>query len=138
MVGAARGLRALVEDVEAIVPSPLLRAIETAHILGATYGLAPEDPLRALEPDRPPHDSLDPLRTLSRRAGTVALVGHEPQLAALAALLLADAPTPFFALRKGGACLLEVAGAPRPGHARLQWLAPAKLLRTLGGRGREH
>ena len=88
--------------------------------------------IAALAPGRPPQEALDQLRTLG--GGTVALVGHEPHLSSLAALLVAGDPAPLFTFRKGGACLLEIGDAPRPGGARLRWLATAKLLRMLGAR----
>jgi phosphohistidine phosphatase len=132
MARGARGLRALVPELDAILPSPLARAVETARILADAYGLDPGEGLRVLAPGRPPHDAIEPLRALE--GGTVALVGHEPHLSGLAALLVAGDPAPLFTFRKGGACLLEVDGALKPGGARLRWLATAKLLRLLGAR----
>ena len=37
------------------------------------------------------------------------------------------------ALKKGAACLLDVASPPEPGGAKLLWLLTPKQLRTLGG-----
>ena len=135
MARGARGLRALVRRLDAVRPSPLVRAIETARIVADAYGLAPGDGLPALAPGRPPGEAIDWLRAQrGLRRGAVALVGHEPHLSALAALLLAGEPAPLFTFRKGGAALLELGDAPRPGGAHLRWLATAKLLRLLGAR----
>jgi phosphohistidine phosphatase len=133
MIRGARGLTALVPELDAVLPSPLARAVETARILADAYGLTPGDGIPALAPGRPPQEALDRLRTLG--GGIIALVGHEPHLSSLAALLVAGVPEPLFTFRKGGACLLEIGDAPRPGGARLRWLATAKLLRMLGSRG---
>lgn len=133
MARGARGLVALVPELEAIVPSPLTRAVETARILADAYGLTPAEGLPALAPGRPPQEALEHLRALG--GGAVALVGHEPHLSSLAALLVAGTSSPLFTFRKGGACLIDL-GEPRPGGARLRWLATAKLLRVLGTRQR--
>jgi len=133
MIRGARGLTALVPQLDAVLTSPLARAVETARILADAYGLTLGDGIPALAPGRPPQEVLDQLRTLG--GGTIALVGHEPHLSSLAALLVAGDPEPLFTFRKGGACLLEIGDAPRPGGARLRWLATAKLLRLLGSRG---
>lgn len=133
MIRGARGLTALVPELDAVFPSPLARAMETARIVADAYGMTPRDGLPALAPGRPPEEALDQLRTLG--GGTLALVGHEPHLSSLAALLVAGAPEPLFTFRKGGACLLEMGDTPRPGGARLRWLATAKLLRMLASRG---
>jgi phosphohistidine phosphatase len=132
MIRGARGLAALVPELDAVLPSPLVRAVETARILADAFGLTPGDGLTALAPGHPPQEAVEHLRTL--RTGTVALVGHEPHLSSLAALLVVGDPSPLFTFRKGGACLLEIEDAPRPGGARLRWLATAKLLRMVGAR----
>lgn len=132
MIRGARGLAALVPELDGVFPSPLARAIETARILADAWGLTPGDGLAALAPGHPPQEALEHLRTLG--GGAVALVGHEPHLSSLAALLVAGDPSPLFTFRKGGACLLEIEDAPRPGGARLRWLATAKLLRMIGAR----
>ncbi|WP_242336328.1 MULTISPECIES: phosphohistidine phosphatase SixA [Anaeromyxobacter] len=133
MARGARGLMALVAELDAVVPSPLVRAVETARIVADAFELSPEEGLPALAPGHPPQELLEWLRA-SRHGGTVALVGHEPHLSGLAALLVAGDPEPLFTFRKGGACLLELDGAPRPGGGRLRWLATARLLRLLGAR----
>ncbi|WP_242345391.1 phosphohistidine phosphatase SixA [Anaeromyxobacter terrae] len=133
MVRGARGLAALVAELDGVFPSPLVRAVETARIVADAYGLTPEEGLPALAPDRPPQEVIAWL-CARRRDGTVALVGHEPHLSRLAALLVAGDPEPLFTFRKGGACLLTLDGTPRPGGARLRWLATAKVLRLLGAR----
>ncbi len=133
MARGARGLKALVAELDAVFPSPLLRAVETARIVAGAFELSPEEGLPALAPGHAPDELLGWLRALGRD-GTVALVGHEPHLSRLAALLVAGDPEPLFTFRKGGACLLELDGAPRPGGARLRWLATARLLRLLAAR----
>lgn len=136
MRDAARGLRQLVPRIELVATSPLQRAVDTAEIVAEICRAGEVVEVPALAPGA----RLDALLGwLSRRrdAALVALVGHEPHLSRVAALLVAGATEPFFTLRKGGAVLLHVEGTPAPGSAQLGWLATASLLRKLGAaRGR--
>lgn len=121
--------------------SPLVRARQTAE-LAVAGGLAPELELAAgLAPLADPLPLLERwLGPLSPRPGwrRLALVGHEPDLSSLAALLIgvpmAQAPQALL-LKKAGAALLQLpppaAAAPPTGlaaTARLALLLPPKLL----------
>ncbi len=64
--------------------------------------------------------------------GSVAVVGHEPDLGQLVCALLASTNGPFLELRKGAACLLELAGPVKRGAATLDWFLGPKHLRLLG------
>lgn len=128
MKAGARGLRELVPGAALVATSPLVRAVESAEILAELWS-AKVERVEALAPGALPGPLLAWLG--KRRRGPIVLVGHEPSLSALAALLLSRRRTPLFTLKKGGACLLEVT-ALRPGGARLAWLAPARTLRLLG------
>ena len=115
-----------------VISSPLVRARQTAE-LAVAAGLAPEaDPLPLLERWLGP---------LSPRSGwrRLALVGHEPDLSTLAALLIgvpmAQAPQAL-QLKKAGVALLQWPASPEgrlAGSARLELLVPPRLL--LGRRG---
>ncbi len=96
--------------------SPLVRSRQTAELLASRLKLAA--PLR-LMPDLEPED--DP-RALARRikatAHTVAVVGHEPHLSALASLLVTGRmDAPVFVMKKCAALALEGAGA----HWQVRW-----------------
>ena len=62
------------------------------------------------------------------------LVGHLPDLGALASELVAGHPHADVEFRKAAVCGLGFDGAPARGRARLEWLLPPKVLRALGGR----
>jgi phosphohistidine phosphatase len=126
----ARGLSRLVERVDLVATSPLRRAVETGALLSAACHGARTESLEALSPDAAPEALLAWLRKQPRRA-VVAVVGHEPGLSRLVALLLAGRASPFLELRKGGACLLAVPRPPRPGRATLRWLLTGGQLRRL-------
>lgn len=135
-LGAA-GLRVLVPGVDVLASSPLVRAVQTAALVAGALGVDRRE-LLVLPTLAPGARSRALLPWLAAQApGTrAALVGHEPHLARLAALLLhrsARGGGRIFALRKGGACLLDLAEPVRPGSATLRWLATARALRILGG-----
>jgi phosphohistidine phosphatase len=129
---AARGLARLVPSPDALATSPLARALETADVLAKAFNVSGAEELDALRPGRAPEDLLPWLRDRARAAaGLAAVVGHEPHLGELVSWLLSGPGRPFLAFRKGGACLLDLGGRPRPGGAELLWLlAPAQLRRV--------
>ncbi len=92
--------------------SPLARARETAAVLAE--GLSSPALLRevpGLEPDEDPAVIAADLSSASR---PLALVGHEPNLSALASRLVRGAPwPPVFLMRKCAALALERAGDGR-------------------------
>lgn len=94
---------------EEIWHSPLLRARETAALLlRGTRLKAPQREVAGLTPE---DDPAVIARRLAQESRTIALVGHEPHLSALASLLVAGAPEPArFAMKKGAALALEGAG----------------------------
>jgi phosphohistidine phosphatase len=134
---AARGLRALGVQPDAVFSSRYVRAWQTAEVLVAEAGWPVPQALPVLESDHPPAEVLSALRTAGG-ARSLALVGHEPQMHALAALLLAGAgPEPeedrvLVEFRKGGVACLRLDGSPASGRGTLVWHATPKLLRAAG------
>jgi phosphohistidine phosphatase len=124
-----RGLRSLAPGIELVLTSPLVRARDTAGLLAA--GLAPEPDVLVLDALAPGCAPADVVRGLTRRPerGTVALVGHEPDLGLLAAWLLgAREPLVF---KKGGIARIDFDGNPGEAAGRLIWLATPRMLRGL-------
>jgi phosphohistidine phosphatase len=126
---AAAGLATLVTRIDALAASPLVRAVQTAEIMADEYDCKVVISA-ALEPDRDPEEALKWLREQGF-SGTVALVGHEPHLSSLVGYLLAGKRISFIALKKGGACLLEVT-SPSPVGGMLEWLLTRRELGRLG------
>jgi phosphohistidine phosphatase len=127
MARVARGLRAIVPKLDALAPSPLVRARETAAIVGRVYHMKVSPATRSLDPDARPTSFARWLAT-HRKAATVAVVGHEPHLGALVTWLLAGVDEQRVELKKAGACLLRFDGKPRGSGARMEWLlTPAHL-----------
>jgi phosphohistidine phosphatase len=131
---AARGLASLDVHVDEVLTSPYTRARQTARILAsALAGAPPVTDLPSLVPDGEPADVIGELERFSRRS-SLALVGHEPSISALAAALIgARGGIPF---KKGAVCRIDVPVLPpgRPGE--LVWFATPRMLRRLGGPGK--
>ncbi len=128
---AARGLYELVDQIDLLATSPLVRAVQTAEILSAAFGGIPIEEVDVLATG-PESAFLAWYREVSD-SGLVAVVGHEPYLGEWASWLAAGPSADFLEFKKAGACLLEFPDAVEPGRAVLQWhVAPAHL-RVLGG-----
>lgn len=127
--GCVQGLAELGARLDHVVHSPLLRAVQTAEYL--TPLLDGETEVSELLA-QPPSDAL--VRLLQPHADRrVALVGHEPWMGELLALLLTGrrgvgANLPF---KKGGVAWLE--GDPVPGEMSLRAFLPPAALRAIAG-----
>lgn len=126
---AMKGLCVLLRTVHLVAASPLLRARQTADILHKRFPRARRAERAELMPSAGPREAARWLGTL--KSGTVAVVGHEPHLSALAALLLAGRREPFTLLKKAGVALIAFPGACRPASGTLEALLPPKTLRRL-------
>lgn len=125
-----RGLRGLDVVPDVILTSPLLRCRQTAGLLAEELGGGiPVDVLNALRPGGHVSDVLAGIGE-RRRAGSIALVGHEPSIGYLASTLIgATGPMPF---KKGAVCRIDVGGFPPHGPGVLVWMLPPGVLRRLG------
>ncbi len=117
-------MRAVGLKPDALVTSPLLRAVETADLVGkALHTEVLVDPrlagdlgigrlgeiLGELDAERP------------------VLVGHDPDFSALVAMLCGASRIP---MKKGALARLDVGRPLQPGGGVLRWLVPPDLLRT--------
>jgi phosphohistidine phosphatase len=129
MVGA--GLRTMVEQLEAIAASPLLRAQQTAAIVSKAFGDLPVQTVPALVPGSELSALLDWLSQYES-AEVVAIVGHEPHVGTLTTWLMTGAGNSRIAFSKGGAALLEFESRLAAGRGTLEWLLKSSQLRRLG------
>lgn len=126
MARAAEGLRTLISAVDVLVTSPLLRARQTADIVGKTIVPGQVTTTDTLCPNSDPVAFSNWLSAIGARR--IAAIGHEPHLGRLVTWLLCGDATSRIQLKKGGACLLEIPSMPGPGSATLMWaLRPAHL-----------
>lgn len=125
---AAKWMRRHKITFDRIITSPYLRALQTAEIVAGTYKmkvqlndfLAPEGSVR----------DLIKLLQRAKRDAVILLVGHEPEMSQMIALLLSGKKGLDINLKKGGLCRLSI-DSPRYGRcARLGWLLTADHLQA--------
>ncbi|MEW6446088.1 MAG: phosphohistidine phosphatase SixA [Pseudomonadota bacterium] len=127
----AKGLRRVLETPDSLFTSPLLRARQTAEIICEVYSDMEPEVAPGLEPEAAPVDTLAWLAE-RRRGERIALIGHEPHLSRLLALLIhGDDTLETLTFRKGGVAVLDMEH-PAPANARLIALLPPRVLRALG------
>jgi len=129
----ADAMKALGLQFDRVLFSPYVRARGTAVIIAKELGL--EKILQkcdALTPGGSLREVVDVLNHLKPAAENVLLVGHEPSMSELAALLTSGETTVSITLRKGGLCKLT-AETLRPGRcASLEWLLTPKQMNLMG------
>ena len=130
MMAGAKGLCHLVPSLDVLASSPFVRAHQTAVIVAECYGEVPIVTTSALEPDATPDRFLIWLHSV--QGDVVAVVGHEPHLGMLVTWLLTGLAQSRLPLKKGGACLLDLAARPRKGEAMLRWALTPSQLRRIG------
>lgn len=127
-----RGLDALGVELDRVLYSPWTRAAESAHLLGPVIADRRRDALVATDAlCASPNQQLLDLMFAHSAAGTVAVVGHEPWLSELIAMLVVGDPLKrtAVALKKGGVAKLD--GDAAPSGMVLRALMPPKILRRL-------
>ncbi len=125
---AARGLARVQDRPDALLSSPLPRALRTASIAAEAWGdIAPQKTEALIGADL---DDLAPVLGAYPKDATVAVVGHEPGLSALLARLLGSEEGDRLAFKKGGAALVELPASLDEGGI-LIWYLPPRILRDL-------
>ncbi len=129
----AKGLKRLHADVDLIVTSPYLRALQTAeqvaHVFGPRMTVKELDELRA---DVSPRETSIALKALAAHEQIV-LVGHEPHLSTWVGELVADHGGMRCFMKKAGVACIEIDRVPPPqGSGTLRWLMTPKQLTLIG------
>lgn len=127
---AAQGFARLGLPLSRIVSSPFVRAAQTAEAFAAAAGFSGRiEPQRELGADE---DVALLARWLRRQpAADLMLVGHMPNLGALASLLACGRDDAPLLLRKAAVCRLSFDDGFVPGTGNLEWYLPAGILRML-------
>jgi len=129
---AAAGMRMMGLKFDAILTSPLVRAVETAAIVSEVYDRKPAPQIvRALGVTVPPDKAAEAIAPFCAR-DNVLVVGHEPQLSALVSILLTGAPdTLKIDLKKGGCVAIERLNWTDHAGAELVWMMTQKQIRKM-------
>ncbi len=129
----ARAMAALGLGFTHIATSPKKRARQTAALAARACEFDEEKILvsEAAKAMADPHQTLALLPALAGD-GACLLVGHLPNLAKLASLLLSGDPEGVrIAFHRGGLCRID-ADAPRPGAGELVWQIPPEAMGAAG------
>jgi len=127
----AGGLKRMGFEVDWIVTSPLVRAVETAGIIAES--LASSVPVDVCEAMRPGGSPENLLAFLAKRPNwrRVLVVGHEPDLSELAARLIGAGGHANLTFKKGGCCMISFDEFPPKSPGQLVWWLTPRLLRKL-------
>ena len=124
----AAGLVELVEEIPLILTSPLTRAVQTAELLQAAF---PKAELKRHAFLAPGSDPAGLLKSIARRRGPVALVGHEPDLSQWAGYMSTGTSRSVVRMKKGSVCRLDMPDQALAGEACVAWLLTLKQLGKL-------
>ena len=135
MYRVAKGLKELGESIDLIVTSPYLRATQTARVLAKKFELGKDKILvsEALAPAGQVEVLVKEINEKCKGVENIALVGHEPYLSSLTALLLSGDPSLSITLKKGGLCRLSIETLQAGRCATLDWLLTPAQLVGIGG-----
>jgi phosphohistidine phosphatase len=128
MLTGARGLGQVVEHIDHLVSSPLVRAVQTADLLAEVFPDAKRQEHAGLSPGFP-HAAL--MGWIARYKGTLALVGHEPDLSQWVGYMVTGEARSVVLMKKGACCCLKMPESPLAGEAHIVWHMPLKQLRDL-------
>jgi phosphohistidine phosphatase len=132
MVEGAKGINIIAGSFDAIVSSPLVRALHTAKILAEQTGYKKEisitDYLLTGSPQRSLFKYLSDFSHLEK----VCIVGHEPHLGFIASKLIGIDDS-VIELKKGAMCRIDLENFRLEKPGKLIWLLQPKSLRMLSG-----
>ncbi len=131
MEQSRQGLKRIEPEANAIFSSTLVRAVQTADLIGELYPKATRKAIPQLDPGSDPAKLTKLLADLPPQA-TIFLVGHEPDLSELISWYTNGSHFNFLQLKRGAACLLQFKDSPKPASAEMIWLLPPRQLRGLG------
>ncbi|MGZ5278606.1 MAG: SixA phosphatase family protein [Pseudobdellovibrionaceae bacterium] len=117
-------------DIDLLITSPLVRAMQTAEIVFPMTKSKDIYECAELVPSAPPQAFAQWLRTHSNNLTCVMAVGHEPQLSVFASWALSGLTTSFINLKKSGMICLEFESLSdvTARSAELLWVLSPKLL----------
>ncbi len=131
MKNAALGLQALNIQFDLVASSPLVRARETAEIVGE-IGKSGE-PIAIwdeLSPGVKPAALFERIKSCGQK-GSILLVGHEPDMGIIASHLLVGSGKISMPFKKAGLCRIEVDEFPPNLPGTLKWMLTPKILARL-------
>ncbi len=117
----ARALAQHVDELDLILTSPLVRAVQTAELLAAEVAHGAVDVVQELLPDTAADELLSAVATRIHDGQSAALVGHRPSLLHALLKLVGARPETQLAFGKGAIVRVDVNGFPQPGKGTARW-----------------
>ena len=130
MRDVAKGLKKMGVELDLLLTSPLVRAVETAEIVAGALGLGKKE--MAETPNLAPGASAEDLfAEIKRRNGaeSIGLVGHQPDLGMLLSRIVQGGDNLGVQLKKGSVCMVSVHETVPTLHGDLMWMLTPKQLR---------
>ncbi len=123
------GLKRLGVSADVVFTSPLVRARQTAEIIGQILGA----PLRTVDALAPAGRSTDIFAALKEFAGSndVFMVGHEPDVGRLVSSLLWAGPELVIPFKKSSVCRVDITSVPPVEPGTLEWFITPKIASLL-------
>jgi phosphohistidine phosphatase len=131
MARIAKHLKDMGVEVDLILTSPYVRAYDTARIVLKAFDLKKKQ-LVLSDHLMPSGYAKDLIAEINEKypLDNLMLVGHEPYLSDLIAMLVSGDPSMSITMKKGGLCRLSIDRLVYDKCATLEWLlAPAQLTR---------
>ena len=128
MKKGVHGLHKILDTLDFVLSSPLVRAVQTADILAGEFPDAERAEHARLSPGFDPGKLL---KWVAQQPGHVALVGHEPDLSQWVGYVTTGLPRSLVAMKKGSVCRLDMPDTALAGEARIAWHLTLKQLAKL-------
>jgi phosphohistidine phosphatase len=133
MRDVVKGLAKLGVELDLILTSPLVRAVETAEIVATSLGLTKKEIKQSanLAPGAPVEALFAEVKGYAG-VESIALIGHQPDLGALVSTIIhSDVGSLSIQLKKGGICCLNVPETVPALRGDLVWLLTPRQLRLV-------
>ncbi len=128
----ARGLRKLGIELDMILTSPLVRAVETAEIVATALGVNKKDveQTAALAPGGSQDELIAEIKNKTS-AEAIALVGHQPDLGDLVSRIAQCGSSFSMQLKKGSICCINVTEMVPSLYGQVNWLMTPRQMRLV-------
>ncbi|MEK6773653.1 MAG: phosphohistidine phosphatase SixA [Bdellovibrionota bacterium] len=120
----------LLGEIDMIVSSPYVRAMQTSEILQGIWSKIKIDQAAELVPHSPPQSFMKWLKAHAKDKKNVIAVGHEPHLSLFLSYLLSSKNESFVEIKKSGMAAVEIGSLAEieTTHSQLLWLVQPKFI----------
>jgi len=126
----AEAMRSMETAVGTIFSSPLLRAKQTAEIVGRQFPSVKIQTLEQLRPDSEPEGLLRELQSMPRDTRAL-IVSHEPFVSRCIGRLISTGGEQYISIKKASLACVEVGLPVQRGSGVLLWLMTNEILRLI-------